>query len=852
MTTPMLEQYQEIKNKVPDAIVFFRLGDFYEMFGQDAELAAPLLEIVLTARDAGQGRKIPMCGVPYHAVDSYLPKLVAAGYKVAICEQMEDPQAVKGIVKRDIVRIVTPGTLDTVAVETRNNYLAGIYRDKDWGLAYLDVTTGDFRILQTPSLQIILAELNRISPAELILSEERAAALVNFFPEYFITRVDQNWFKKTAELISRFAGQAGLLAVTPAAAKAAAALWQYVNEVLPNSEHNHIMNISVEENNSAMILDKWTRRNLELVESLRTNDEKSTLFSALNQTKTAFGARLLRNWVQQPLLDRSKISRRLDMVEALTQNSFLRQDLARALAAVYDLERLLGRLSLGKANARDMLALGNTLAVLPKVRAIITENQSAVLNVYQPALSGLDELAGELREAINPEAPLSLKEGNLIQSGYSSEIDDLRLIASGGREWIAELENRERERTKIRSLKISYNKVFGYFIEITNANAHLVPGDYLRKQTLVNAERYITPELKEYEQKVLSAQDKLVDLEFALYTDLKSKALARSRQIMEASQALAEIDVFVSLAEVAVQYTYTRPGIGTDKTIKIVEGRHPVVERSAEPFVPNDTLLTGNKCLALITGPNMGGKSTYMRQVALITLMAQIGSFVPARKAEISIMDCIYTRVGAADNLAGGQSTFMVEMSEVAHILKNATSDSLIILDEVGRGTATFDGLSLAWAIAEYLVENDSLKPRTLFATHYHELTELEERFPEVFNLHVAVQEQGDSIAFLHKIVPGKADRSYGIHVAKLAGIPSGIVRKSAAMLAELEKTSTKRKIVKAVDANLLQPALFEEPRIHPLLKEIGDLDPDLLSPRQALEYLYDLISRIRSSRIKI
>lgn len=848
MTTPMLQQYQEIKNKAADAIVFFRLGDFYEMFGQDAEVAAPILEIALTARDAGKGNKIPMCGVPYHAVDGYLSKLVSAGYKVAICEQIEDPQTCKGIVKRDIVRIVTPGTMDIIGSETKNNFLAAVYKEKDWGLAYIDITTGDFRIIQTPSLQILQAELNRIAPAELIFSEEFAIA--SLFKEYYISTVDKNWFKKTKELCSRFPEQEDLLQQMAAAAKAAAGLWQYIHHSIPNSEQTHVLRISTVQQSMTMILDKWTRRNLELVESIRTNDEKGTLYSILNLTKTAFGGRLLRGWIQQPLRDARAIEERLVTVEELTNNAFLRKDLQKALEAVYDLERLLGRLSLGKANARDMLALASTLSCLPCIRNIIIENNSCRLSRYTDSLATLDELALELTRAINPDAPLSLKEGDIIQSGYSSEIDSLRSIASGGKEWIAKLENAEKERTKIRSLKIGFNRVFGYFIEVTNANAHLIPDDYQRKQTLANAERYITPELKEYEQKVLTAQAKLGDLEYELFSRLREKVLSSSMQIIRASQSLAEIDVFVSLAEIAVQYHYQKPEIRSDGTIKIIEGRHPVVERISENFVPNDTYLTPAKHLALITGPNMAGKSTYMRQVALIVLMAQIGSFVPAQKASISLADCIYTRVGAADNLAAGQSTFMVEMNEVAHILKHATNNSLIILDEVGRGTATFDGLSLAWAIAEYLLENEHLQAKTLFATHYHELTQLEERYPAVFNLHVAVKEQGEDVVFLHKILPGKADRSYGLYVAKIAGLPLPLLKRAAVILKELENSSTQRKIVKAADSNLLQPSLFEIPLTHPLLKEIEELDIDNLSPRQALEYLYDLVNRIHSSQI--
>ncbi|MGI5901890.1 MAG: DNA mismatch repair protein MutS [Desulfitobacteriia bacterium] len=849
MTTPMLRQYKEIKSQAGEAIVFFRLGDFYEMFGEDAKVAAPILEIALTTREAGQGKKIAMCGVPYHAADGYLSKLVSAGYKVAICEQVEDPQEAKGIVKREIVRVVTPGTIDILASETKNNYLASVYREKEWGLAYLDITTGDFRILQTFSLTTLQAELNRIAPSELIIPEDKGS-LQNIFAEYYLTTIDKAWSKKTELLSERFPHQADLLEQFPIAAQAAAGLWQYINHNIPHTDQHHILEISTALQGKTMVLDRWTRKNLELVESLRSKDEKDTLFAVLNHTKTAFGTRLLRNWIQQPLIEAEEIENRLEIVEELTSNTFLRSDLQKALEGIYDLERLLGKLSLGRAKAHDMLSLSSTLSHLPTVRNIIQENNSQTLKGYLPALSTLDELAKVLGEALNPEAPASLKEANLIKKGFSAEVDSLREISSGGKEWIAELEKKERERTTIRSLKIGYNKVFGYYIEVTNANAHLVPEDYIRKQTLVNAERFITPELKDYEQRILTAQEKLINLEYEIFQNLIQQALQKSREIIQAAQALAEIDVFVSLAETAIRYNYQRPKINCEGIIEISEGRHPVVERITEHYVPNDTYLSPSKHLALVTGPNMAGKSTYLRQIALIVLLAQIGSFVPARKANLALTDCIFTRVGASDSLAAGESTFMVEMKEVAYILAHATPNSLIILDEVGRGTATFDGLSLAWAIVEYLVENTSLQTKTLFATHYHELTQLEEYYPQVFNLHVAVKEKGDDIVFLHKIIPGKADRSYGIQVAKIAGLPKPLLKRAAVILKELEASSPSSKHIKVMEDNMLQPSLFENPPLHPLLKELQDLDVDNLTPRQALDYLYDLVFRIQSSQI--
>jgi DNA mismatch repair protein MutS len=849
MTTPMLRQYEQIKKTSADAILFFRLGDFYEMFGQDAEIAAPVLDIVLTARDAGKGTKIPMCGVPYHSAESYIQKLVSSGYKVAICEQVEDPQTSKGIVKREIVRVITPGTSDFSGNETKNNYLASVYKEKEWGLAYTDITTGHFQIIETPSFETIQSELNRIAPSELLLPQDNIYSN-SLFSDYYISSIDKSWYSQTKVLKDRFPEHLELLDRMPVAAKAATGLWIYIKNNIPNSEQNHILRITSLQDNTIMVLDKWTRKNLELVETIRTNDEKGTLFSILNQTKTAFGARLLRNWIQQPLINKDLIEERLNTVEELTDNTFLRKDLQKLLSKGYDLERILGRISLGRGNARDLYALATTLSYLPKIRSIIVENNSKKLDKYLKSLQHLDSLAEELIAAINPDAPYTLKEGNIIRNGYSSEIDNLRAISSGGKEWIATLESKERERTKIKSLKVGYNKVFGYYIEVTNSNLHLVPDDYQRKQTLANAERYITPELKKVEQKILTAQDELATLEYELFLKIREKVLANSLAIITCAHALAEIDVFISLAEVAIQYNYCKPEIRTDGVIDIIEGRHPVVERLTDLFVPNNTKLTRNKHLALITGPNMSGKSTYMRQTALIVLMAQIGSFVPAQKAAISIVDCIFTRIGAADNLGAGQSTFMVEMNEVAYILNNASNNSLIILDEVGRGTATYDGLSLAWAIAEYLVENNSIKAKTLFATHYHELTELEERHSEIFNLHVAVKEQGEDMIFLHKILPGKADRSYGLHVAKIAGLPTVLIRRAATVLAELENSSSKSKNTKTIGARSLQPSLFNLEYTHPLLKEIEQLDIDNLTPRQALEYLYDLRNRIRSSRV--
>lgn len=847
MTTPMMQQYKSIKSQVPDAILFFRLGDFYEMFGEDAQTAAPILEIALTGRDSGGGERTPMCGVPHHAAEGYLVKLVSAGHKVALCEQVEDPQTAKGIVKREIVRIVSPGTLTDSLAEQTNNFLASIYHEQDWGLAFVDVSTGEFTIFQTQSLDILTTELSRLRPSELLLPLELMKS--KHWRNYFITQREKKAFQRNI-LEERFPEQSETFQEFPIAMKAANGLWQYILETSPGIEPSHILNIKTYRPEHWMLLDPWTRRNLELTESIRGQGKKGTLLSVLDFTKTAFGGRLLRRWVEQPLLLKEDIEKRLDYVEALVNDSFLRGDLIQLFNKVFDLERLMGKVSYGTANARDLLSLSQTLSVLPQLRAVLLEGKSEPLKVFIPAFEGLDALAATLEQAINPEAPISTREGNLLKAGYSAEIDELRSISSGGKAWVAKLESMEKERTGIRSLKVGYNKVFGYYIEVTHANSHLIPPEYIRKQTLSNAERFITPELKEYEQKILGAEEKVMQLEYQLFLELRENVRQHTPKIIDAAHSLAEIDVYTSLAEAAVRNHYTRPEMASEGSLKIIEGRHPVVESMLQDtsFVPNDTILSPDKHLALITGPNMAGKSTYMRQVALIVLMAQIGSFVPAQKATIPVADHIFTRVGASDDLASGQSTFMVEMHEVAHILRHVTPSSLIILDEVGRGTATYDGLSIAWAVAEYLA-NQEIKPKTLFATHYHELTDLEETHPGIFNLHVGVREHGEEIVFLHKIIPGRADRSYGIQVAKLAGLPSKLLHRAKIILHELESSSNESRKEKLFNREkMAQLSLFEIQPRDPLLQEISELSIDDLTPRQALEYLFDLRERIKAS----
>ncbi|HEY8909265.1 MAG TPA: DNA mismatch repair protein MutS [Desulfosporosinus sp.] len=845
MTTPMMQQYRGIKAKAPDAILFYRLGDFYEMFGEDAEIASPILQIALTGRDAGEGRRIAMCGVPYHALDNYLSKLVNAGHKVAICEQVEDSKNAKGIVKRDIIRIVSPGTLTESVSARTNHYLASVYYDKHWGLAFLDLSTGEFTIFQTTEVDVLLTELSRINPAEILLSPELMKK-PKMWVGYYCSVRERKTFSDP-RLKNRFA-QLTLLQEFPVAAQAAAALWTYVLETMPGVDPTHIIEITTYRSEDWMFLDQWTRRNLELTVSLRGQGKKGTLLSVLDLTQTAFGGRLLKHWIDKPLLLQDEIERRLNAVEELTSDSFLRKDLFKLLSEVYDLERLMGKVSYGTANAKDLLSLARTLALLPDIQTLLTSSAAKTLKGNVPHLNGLDDFVTKLQSALNPDPPLSLRDGNIIKAGYSKEVDELRIISTGGKEWVARLENSERERTGIRSLKIGYNKVFGYYIEITHANATLVPTDYQRKQTLSNAERFITPELKEYEQKIMGAEEKLKDLEYDLLIALRDDVRTYTKTILHIARILAEIDVFVSLAEVAVRNHYVRPQIKQNGQILITEGRHPVVEQMLEPgvFVTNDTHMSSSRHLAIITGPNMAGKSTYMRQVALIVLMAHIGSFVPAKSAIISLVDRIFTRVGASDDLAAGQSTFMVEMQEVAHILKYATGKSLIILDEIGRGTATFDGLSIAWAVTEYLVQHPEFNPKTLFATHYHELTQLEDDFPKIFNLHVAVKERGEDIVFLHKILPGRADHSYGIQVARLAGLPQELLQRAKALLLEFESSGLAHAMSETPNL-VTQIALFDVPQTHPLLQEINKLQLEDMTARQALQYLFDLRERIQS-----
>ncbi len=849
--TPMLRQYYQIKMQYPDCILLFRLGDFYEMFGDDALKAAKILEITLTGRDAGSQGRIPMCGVPYHAIEGYLLTLVENGMKVAICDQLEDPKLAKGVVKRDVTRVVTPGTitLPQALDEKSNNYLAAIFGMGDtFGIAYADVSTGDFRATEIKGEQAEIKtrdELIRLNPKEVIYPENfLAQSVIDTLKTLKISheKIEENAFQSKIgykNLTRHFETTtlAGFgLEDKPFLIAAAGALLDYLikTQKIPL---DHIRTIKAYSLHDYMVLDNSTQRNLEILVTLRDNKKQGSLLSILDKTVTAMGGRLLRSYLSQPLIDLKEIQKRQERINSLYTDDHIRAKLRSSLEKVFDLERLAAKLAYKTANARDLVALRDSFLELPAINELVATKKE--LSIFAK-LDSLKDLESLISEAIVENPPFVLTEGGLICRGYNHGLDDLRDIASGGKEWIANLQAKERDRTGIKSLKVGFNKVFGYFIEVTNANLGLVPEDYQRKQTLANGERYITPELKEYEAKVLGAEEKINSLEYELFTEVRDRLTKNIERIQKAARIVAELDVYSTLAEVARQKNYTRPILNNGRSIEIREGRHPVVEEYLPKgeFVPNDTTLNLKKeRIAILTGPNMSGKSTYMRQVALIVLMAQIGSFVPAKSAQIGVVDRIFTRVGASDDLASGQSTFMVEMTEVANILHNATEKSLVILDEVGRGTATFDGLSIAWAVTEYLHEYIGCK--AIFATHYHELTELEEKLSGVFNLQVAVQHSGKQVFFLRKIISGGADRSYGIDVARLAGLPEELLQRAREVLVELEKQTQKPAYKPA------QLSLFESEE-DLLIAKIKEIDINNLTPLEALNILSGMVNEVQ------
>ena len=877
--TPMMKQYMETKSQYQDCILFYRLGDFYEMFFEDALTASRELEITLTGKNCGQEEKAPMCGVPYHAVEGYLNRLVAKGYKVAIFEQVEEPKTTQGIVKREVVRIVTPGTnLDTQALdETKNNYIMCIVYIADrYGVSVADISTGDYFVTEIPDSAKLLDEIYRFSPSEIICNEafymsgvdmdgmkDRLGITIYSLESWYFD--DEVCRKKLLEHfeVSSFAGLG--LADYDCGIISAGALLQYLLETQKNSLSN-LTHITPYAAGKFMMIDSSTRRNLELCETLREKQKRGSLLWVLDKTKTAMGARTLRKYVEQPLIDKTEIIRRLDAVQELKEQAISREEIREYLSPVYDLERLITKIAYGSANPRDLTAFRSSLEMLPALLYILQEMKAELLKDLAVDLDPLEDLCILVKKAIREDPPIAMKEGNIINDGYNEEVDKLRRAKSDGKDWLAKLENDEREKTGIKNLKIKYNKVFGYYLEVTNSYKEMVPEYYTRKQTLANAERYITPELKELEDMILGAEDKLYALEYELYSEVRDLIASQIERIQKTAKAVAALDAFASLALVAERNNYVRPKINEKGVIDIKEGRHPVVERMIpnEMFISNDTYLDDKKHrISIITGPNMAGKSTYMRQTALIALMAQIGSFVPAKSANIGLSDRIFTRVGASDDLASGQSTFMVEMTEVANILRNATSKSLLILDEIGRGTSTFDGLSIAWAVIEYISDSRLLGAKTLFATHYHELTELEGKIDNVNNYCIAVKEKGDDIVFLRKIVKGGADKSYGIQVAKLAGVPELVIGRAKEIVEELSdeditarvsEIASKERVVKKKpkvkkydDVDIAQMSLFDTVKDDDVLEELKNLDVGNMTPIDALNTIYRLQNKLKN-----
>ena len=876
--SPMMQHYLQTKEEYPDCILFYRLGDFYEMFFEDAKIVSRELELTLTGKSCGQEERAPMCGVPFHAYESYMNRLVAKGYKVAICEQMEDPKQANGMVRREVIRVVTPGTnINEQALdEGKNNYIMCIVSLSDqFGVATADVTTGDFFVTEVDSKRRLLDEIYKFSPTEVVCNE--ALFMSGLDIDDLKNRVGivlyslENWYfddslcENTLKEHFRVNSLEGLgLADLECGMIASGSLLKYLYETQKNSLEQ-ISAIHPYTTGKFMVLDSSTRRNLELVETLREKAKRGSLLWVLDKTKTAMGARMLRSFVEQPLIEKEEIEGRLDAIEELMQRAIDREELREYLNPVYDLERLLTRITYQSANPRDLTAFKSSIGMIPHIRGILLELQSKEIQGICEDMDTLEDLYTLIDAAIEEEPPITVREGGIIKDGYHEEIDRLREAKSQGKNWLAELEAKEREKTGIKNLKIKFNKVFGYYLEVTNSFKDLVPDYYTRKQTLTNAERYITPELKEMEDMILGAEDKLVQLEYELFRELREQIAKNVVRIQKTAKALAKIDVFASLALISEQNHYCRPSLNQNGRIDIKNGRHPVVEKmiNNDMFIANDTYLDNQKNrISVITGPNMAGKSTYMRQTALIVLMAQIGCFVPAETADIGIVDRIFTRVGASDDLASGQSTFMVEMTEVANILRNATGNSLLILDEIGRGTSTFDGLSIAWAVVEHISNPKLLGAKTLFATHYHELTELEGKLDNVNNYCIAVKEKGDDIVFLRKIVKGGADKSYGIQVAKLAGVPDSVIERAKEIAEELgrhdivdfteilsnkKNSATKKKKEHLDEVDLTQMSLFDAVNDNDIIEELKEIDVGNLTPIEALNKLYELQNKIKN-----
>ena len=872
--TPMMQQYVEVKEKYKDCILFYRIGDFYEMFFEDAITASKVLEITLTGKDCGQEERAPMCGVPYHACDVYLNKLIENGFKVAICEQVEDPKLAKGLVKRDVIRVVTPGTNMSQAIldENTNNYLMSIYLSKDMsGVSVVDITTGEFKTCRISSIAKLADEINKYSPSEIIGNDDFLNAPLDF--EYMkdrqkiaISKTPEHYFNQSIceDVISRQLGtnnMAGLgLSDMPESIYSTGALLQYLHETQKNSLE-HINKLEIYSIDDYMIIDSSTRRNLELTETLRDKNKKGSLLWVLDKTKTAMGARLLKNYIEQPLIMEDEINNRLDAIEAFNNDVITRDEIREYLNPIYDMERLMTRISLRTANPRDLIAFKSSLKLLPFIKRLVAAFDTTLFKKMYEDLDELTDLYELLESSINEEPPILIREGGIFKDGYLNDIDVLKNAKTDGKTWLADLEAREREKTGIKNLKVKYNKVFGYYFEVTNSFKSLVPEYFIRKQTLANAERYTSKELDELAGTIIGSEDKLTALEYQEYVKLRDRLAGELVRVQKTAHCIAVLDVMASLSYVAVANNYIRPEISTDGVIDIKDGRHPVVEKMTanDMFIANDTYLNNLESrISIITGPNMAGKSTYMRQTALIVLMAQIGSFVPASHAHIGICDRIFTRVGASDDLASGQSTSMVEMSEVANILRNATKNSLLILDEIGRGTSTYDGLSIAWAVVEYISNSELLGAKTLFATHYHELTELEGKLSSVNNYCIAVKEDGDDIVFLRKIIKGGADRSYGIQVAKLAGVPDIVIKRANEICNTLIDADINTKIKDIKVRNDFsdskskknnkadgQMSLFADFNESAIIQEIKTADLGNMTPMKALLYLNELQERL-------
>lgn len=881
--TPMMQQYLEIKEKCKDSILFFRLGDFYEMFFEDAEVASKELELVLTGRDCGLDKKAPMCGIPYHSASSYISRLIYKGYKVAIGEQLEDPSVAKGIVKRDIIKIITPGTYtdSSFLEENKNNFIMSIYIDKDnAGLSFCDVSTGEFISTYTKTeFSVILNEISKFNPSEILLDNNISESFTLEVKERFktsLTFIDDTYYNNEDSLQAQFSNF-NPSSYSKCVIKSSAALLTYIIKT-QNTSLSHIDKFEYYHILDFLSMDINSRKNLELTETLREKSKKGSLLWALDKTSTSMGGRQLRKWVEQPLVNKELINNRLDAIEEIICNISLHEDIKESLKSIYDIERIVGKISSKNVNAKELIALKNSIGNIPAIKQILSNFNSSLLKNMYLNIDELSDIYNLLEESIVDNPSLSIKEGNIIKSGYNREIDSLRDAKAHGKEWISKLEAQEKDFTGIKSLKVGYNKVFGYFIEITKSNISSIPeGRYIRKQTLSNAERYITPELKEMEEKILGAEEKLTSLEYDIFLQIRSTIENEIDRMKKSAHIISELDCLSSLATVSLENNYCKPSISDNNDLSIIEGRHPVVEKMIPTgsFISNDTLMdTKENQMILITGPNMAGKSTYMRQVALITIMAQIGSFVPAKSAKISICDKIFTRIGASDDLAAGKSTFMVEMWEVANILQNATNKSLVLLDEVGRGTSTFDGLSIAWSVIEHMCGDENLKCKTLFATHYHELIVLENKLKGVKNFSVSIKKIDNELVFLRKIVQGGADESYGIEVAKLAGLPDKVIERAKEILNTIEKDKNVVTNIDELSCNTSEVAIsktLNEPKItaipsknheikeeslqlnftdiekNNLLTEIASIDIMNVTPMEGFNKLYEIIRKAKT-----